>query len=60
VDASKRREIVRQAVRRIYDQVWSLSFLFPTQYQFAQPYVRDYAPNSFVRGLSVRDSWLSR
>ena len=60
LDPTRRREIVRQAVRRIYDQVWSLSFFFATQYQFAQPYVKDYVPNSFVRGLSVRDSWLDR
>ena len=60
LDATKRREIVRQAVGRIYDQVWSLSWFFATQYQFAQPSVRNYAPNSFVRGLSVQESWLNR
>jgi len=60
LDATKRRDIVRQAVQRIYDQVWSLSFFFATQYQFAQPSVKNYAPNSFVRGLSVRESWLDR
>ena len=60
LDAARRREIVRQAVRRIYDQVWAQSFFFATQYQFAQPYVKNYAPNSFARGLSVVDSWLDR
>jgi ABC-type transport system substrate-binding protein len=60
LDPAKRRDIVRQAVRRIYDQVWSLSFFFATQYQFSQPYVKNYAPHSFARGLNVVETWLNR
>jgi peptide/nickel transport system substrate-binding protein len=60
LDENKRRDIVRQAVRRIYDQVWALSFFFPGQYQFAQPYVKNYAPHSFARGLNAVQTWLDR
>jgi peptide/nickel transport system substrate-binding protein len=60
LDPTKRRDIVRQAVRRIYDQVWGLSFFFATQYQYSHPYVQNYAPHSFARGLNVVESWLNR
>lgn len=59
-DAEKRKQIARQAVQRIYDQSWSASFIFPTVYQFTQSYVKNYAPNTFVRDLSILETWLDK
>jgi ABC-type transport system substrate-binding protein len=59
-DPNKRRDIVRQAVQRTYDQVYGPSFFFAQGYQFAWPVVKNYNVNSYIRGMSATDAWVQR
>jgi peptide/nickel transport system substrate-binding protein len=44
-DAAKRRDIVRQAVKRInIDQYWAEAIYLPVRYQLWQPRLQDYQP----------------
>lgn len=60
-DAAKRREIARQAVRTInVDQVYGLTLYAGVDYQFVQPWVKNFAPNFLFPGWPVVDSWIER
>jgi peptide/nickel transport system substrate-binding protein len=58
-DPAKRREIIRQAVRRINELSWSVSTHFGTAYEMSQSYVANYGPN-LGADQRVNDCWLDR
>jgi len=59
-DAAKRKEIIRQAVKRInVDQVWALCLLSPVGGALWQARLQDYAPNFGRREWPLEHSWLS-
>jgi peptide/nickel transport system substrate-binding protein len=60
VDANKRRDIVRQAVRLINEQAYSIAIFRAASYQFWQPYFKGYAPNFGTLGVPRADSWLEK
>ena len=45
VDNTKRRDLWRQAVRRINEVPWALAIFFGPAYVLRQPYIHDYARN---------------
>lgn len=58
-DANKRREIVRQAVKRInVDQVWGLDLYNPLVWALSQPRLQNYAPH-FVLTEPMDSAWLN-
>jgi ABC-type transport system substrate-binding protein len=61
-DATKRRELWRQAVRRINEVPWALGLFLSAAYQVWQAYVKNYAPNLSVESYSVdaTEVWLSK
>jgi peptide/nickel transport system substrate-binding protein len=62
VDSAKRRELWRQAVRRINEVPWAAALFFSTGYELRQPYVENFARNisdeSSARYLT--DVWLAK
>ena len=60
VDATKRNDIVRQAVRYIYDNAFNLSLCFTPATAFWNPSLKNYAPNDGNDGFPVLNSWLAR
>ncbi|HTE84875.1 MAG TPA: ABC transporter substrate-binding protein [Dehalococcoidia bacterium] len=60
VDSAKRKEIFRQAARRIADQAWSAALFHGTAYAFWQPEVRNFNMNFCHRCLPVLNTWLDR
>jgi len=60
VDTAKRRELFRQAARRIADQAWSAALFHGTAYAFWQPEVKNFNMNFAHRCLPVRDTWVDR
>ena len=59
-DPAKRRELVRQAVQYVNDTVQALALYNGINFQFAQPHVKDYAPNFGTKGLFLADTWLEK
>ncbi len=60
VDQDKRKEEVRAIARYIYDKAWGLAIYHGTDHYFWQPYVKNYAPNFWRRGIRVTDTWLDK
>jgi len=61
LDPSKRREIVRQAARRINEVPWALTLFYGPGYVLSQQRLRNYAPNvAFSYGQVVWDSWVEK
>jgi len=60
MDAAKRRELWRQAVQRINDQVWAVAFLFFQRENLWWPYVKNYAPNWGSISEPLRNAWLAK
>ena len=58
-DPKKRTELVRQAVRYINETVQGLAIFAPPSYEFAQPRLKNYYPQAFVREIPSADSWLA-
>ena len=59
-DLAKRKEIVRQAVKRInVDQVWALALFSPVAYDVWQPRLKNYATNFGTQGWPLEQSWLA-
>jgi ABC-type transport system substrate-binding protein len=57
-DVSKRREIVRQAAKRInVDQVWALNLYNPLVWALWQPRLQNYTPH-FVLTEPLESAWL--
>jgi peptide/nickel transport system substrate-binding protein len=60
-DPAKRSDIQRQAVRRIADQAWSVSFFYGTKAQFWQAYVKDFYPSAlYYSSQPVFNTWLNK
>lgn len=60
VDASKRKDILRQAVQRIAGQAWSVAFYYGKAYDFTQSYVKNYAPSAILNAPPVYETWLEK
>jgi len=58
-DAAKRKDIVRQAVKLIATQAYSLSAWAGHQFQFWQPTLKGYAPNFGINTVPQTDSWIT-
>ena len=59
-DAAKRKDLVRQAVRLIVDQAYSIAIYRAASYQFWQPALKNYAPNFGNDAVPQPESWLER
>jgi peptide/nickel transport system substrate-binding protein len=58
-DANKRREICREAVKRInVDQVWALGIYYGLVWALWQPRLQNYAPH-FAQTLTLDTAWLN-
>ena len=61
VDVAKRKAILQQAVRRIADQAWSVSFYYGNHSQFWQPYVKNFWPSAlYYSSEPIFDTWLEK
>jgi peptide/nickel transport system substrate-binding protein len=60
LDQAKRRDLVRQAVRLISDQAYSIAIFRASSYQFWQPHFKGYAPHFGTLGTPQADSWLDK
>jgi len=60
VDVSKRREIFRQAARRIADQAWAAGLFHGSAYAFWQPEIKNFSPNFAHRAFPVLNTWVDR
>ena len=60
VDPSKRRDLVRQIVRYIYDKAYAFSFYWEVNTEFWQPYVHGYSPNLSVLGWVDDNTWIDK
>jgi peptide/nickel transport system substrate-binding protein len=59
-DAAKRRDLVREAVKRInVDQVWALALFNPVGIDIWQAKVQNYRNNFGRRGWPLEHSWVS-
>ena len=59
VDPAKRKDIMRQAVKRILDQMWGISFIYPPIWSITQPYVQNYYPHFSIRAAYTQ-AWLTK
>lgn len=60
VDPAKRKEIWRQAVRRINEAPWATALYFGTRNFIWHPYLKNYAPNIAYEGERLTDAWLAK
>jgi peptide/nickel transport system substrate-binding protein len=60
VDPAKRQDIVRQAVRYINEQAYSLATDSRRSYEFWRPYVKDYAPQYGVGRVPLAETWIDK
>jgi peptide/nickel transport system substrate-binding protein len=59
-DASKRKEIIRQAVKRInVDQVLGLALYYPANVDVWSPRIANFGRNFGVKGWPLEQSWLT-
>ena len=59
LDPEKRKEIVKQAARRINDVPWALTLFYGPGYVMTQHRLKNYAPNvAFSYGQVLWDSWV--
>jgi ABC-type transport system substrate-binding protein len=60
LDPNKRRDLVRQAARRINEVPWALTLFYGPGYVLTQQRLKNYAPNvAFSYGQVVWDSWVT-
>lgn len=59
-DPAKRRDIVRQAVRLIYDNAYSLSLYFIVRTDFWFPYLKNFIPYVSGQDWPMENSWLEK
>jgi ABC-type transport system substrate-binding protein len=59
-DAAKRKDLVRQASKRInVDQIWALALMYPVGFGMWQSKVKGYAPNQGRRDWPLEHAWLA-
>lgn len=59
-DPAKRKELVRQGAKYIYENALGLAIYHSTAYQFWQPQVKGFAPNYWRRERSMVDAWVAK
>jgi peptide/nickel transport system substrate-binding protein len=59
-DQAKRKDLIRQAVRIIAEQAYSIAIFRAASFQFWQPYVKGYAPNFGALGTPQPGTWLQK
>ena len=59
-DATKRKDLIRQAVKLIVDQAYSIAIYRAAAYQFWQPHLKGYNPNFGSISVPQVDSWLEK
>jgi len=59
MDPEKRRELLRDAVRRIADRVYMVGLVYTPKHDTVQPYVKGYYPHFSDRGSHLF-SWLQK
>ncbi len=59
-DTTKRRELVRMAVRYIYDNAYALALYYGISFEFWHPYLKHYMPQTENTGWPVTHSWLDK
>lgn len=62
-DQAKRREIWRQASRRVNEGPWAQALYYPPNYDISRPYLKNYHPSSapsIGTGLDLLNSWLEK
>jgi peptide/nickel transport system substrate-binding protein len=59
LDPAKRKEIIRQAVKRInVDQAWGFALFSPVSQEIWAPRLANFAPNFGSKGFPLEQSWL--
>ncbi len=59
-DAARRKQIVREAVKRInVDQVWALAIFYPEDSQLWNPNLQGYGPDFGFTGWPLAGAWLN-
>lgn len=59
-DPAKRRELWRQAVRRINEVPSALALYYGQASQLWRPYLKNYYPNGTFKGIPIINSWLEK
>lgn len=59
VDATKRKDLIRQAVKLIAEQAYSLSAWSGHEFRFWQPTLKNYAPNNDSIMVPQADNWVT-
>ncbi len=59
-DLKKRTEIVRQIARYAYDNVLAISIYHGVDHAFWHPYVKNFTPNFWTRGVPIVNTWLEK
>ena len=59
-DPAKRRQIIRQAVRRANEAPWALGLYHGRKYELIHAYLKDYMKNMAFQGDPIGDSWLAK
>ena len=60
LDPSKRRDLWRQAVRRVNEVPWATALNYATTYDLWHPYLKNYAPNVAYVADCIWESWLAK
>ena len=59
-DLEKRRELQRQAVRRVGEMAWAFDLHYRPEWEAWHPHLKNFAPNAGNRGPNFVDSWLEK
>lgn len=59
MDPEKRREVLRNTVKRIVDQVWYIALIYPPKYEVYQPHLINVHPH-FGNKATWAFSWLQK
>ena len=59
-DPAKRRELLRQIIRYMTENVYVIGIANSAKYEFWQPYLKNYRPNVGSLGLPVYESWVEK
>jgi len=59
-DASKRKDLIRQAVKYVNETAQGLAVSYGMTYEFAQPWLKGYTPQFGMFGHPQPESWLDK
>ena len=60
VNPEKRRELLRDTVRKLTSESYAVNTYYASQWQAWQPYLKNYAPNVTATGVPITNSWLDK